>query len=152
MTNNLSDNNIDNLTAEDGQLELIDLGDEFGAEADDVAEDVRNAVRMLVVRVDGENVNATPVLFSMGETGAEPMEDAPDDANEFFDMVSEDMGDMLVQLIQRTEESGMTRADAMIQLLTDMQAQPQELIHNILGCMIVNAAFMSDSDDETDAN
>ena len=148
MTNNLSDNNI-----EDDQLSLIDIGDEFGAEAEaDDAEDVRNAVRMLVVRVEGENVNATPVLFSMGETGAEPMEDAPDDANEFFDMVSEDMGDMLVQLIQRTEESGMTRADAMIQLLTDMQQQPQELIHNILGCMIVEAAFMTDADDETDAN
>ena len=95
---------------------------------------------MFVVRIDGDDVHATPVLYTMGEDGAEPLEDAPPNADDFYALVSEDMGDMLYQLTQRTKESGMSRSDAILQLLTDMQNQPQELIHNMLAVMIVEAS------------
>lgn len=122
------------------ELDLRETDNGEAKSADAKPEDVRNGVYMLVVRTEGDDVNATPVLFTMGESGAEPVEDAPSSANEFYDMVAEDMGDLFFQLVRRTKESGMERADAMIQLLTDMQHQPQELVHNMLSALIVDAA------------
>lgn len=153
----MSDNNIDEQLAlvDINELQETDLGevaqpadnDEQPADNDEHPEDVRDGVYMLVVRSDGENVSATPVLFTMGETGAETLEDAPDDADEFCEMVFEDMSDLLVQLINRVEFSPeLTKSDAMIQLLTDMQAQPQELIHNMLASIIVEAAKEREND------
>lgn len=140
----MNDNGIEQMSLDEIDLQETDASmPSVPTEVDDDehAEDVRNGVFMFVVRVDGEDVNATPVLFTMGETGAEPLEDAPADPNEFYEMVAADMGDLLVQLVGRTEESGMSKSDSMLQLLTDMQRQPQELIHNILATIIVEAAY-----------
>lgn len=133
--NALNDNGI---VVDELDLQETDLGE--APTSDDEASDVRNGVYMFVVRADGDDVNATPVMYSLGETGAEPVVDAPADADEFYRLVAEDMWGMVHQLALRTEESGATRSDAMIQLLTEMQNQPQELIHNMLAAMIVEAA------------
>ena len=142
----MSTNNIEGQMSLDGLDELnlreADAGAPPAAEdmTPDNPEDVRNGVYMFVVRVEGDDVHATPVLFTMGETGAEPVEDAPADPDDFYALVAEDMGELLVALVGRTEESGMSKSDAMLQLLTDMQKQPQELVHNILATIIVEAA------------
>lgn len=135
----MSENTFEQMSLDDLDIQETDAGEATSAE-EKHDEDVRNGVYMFVVRIDGDDVHATPVLFTMGETGAEPVEDAPTDPDDFYTMVSEDMGDMLYQLTERTKESGMSRSEAILQLLTDMQNQPQELIHNMLAVMIVEAA------------
>ena len=139
----MSENTFEQMSLDDLDIQETDAGEATSAE-EKHDEDVRNGVYMFVVRIDGDDVHATPVLFTMGETGAEPVEDAPTDPDDFYTMVSEDMGDMLYQLTERTKESGMSRSEAILQLLTDMQNQPQELIHNMLAVMIVEAANAAD--------
>ena len=117
------------------------------------AETDGRGIYMLVVRIDGDNVNATPVEFAIGENSAKPLQDAPNDVDVFYDVVAGDMGELFIQLADRTASSGMGRGEALIQLLTDMQAQPQELIHNMLATFIVEAASISaEGIEDTDEN
>lgn len=145
-TDTNADNNIGEQLGLDLDLGLPEAAEqmELPADTDEHPEDVRDGVYMLVVRKDGENVTATPVLYSLGETGAAPLEDAPDDPDEFYRMVCDDMEHVMVMLADRTQAAvteGAGKADVLMQLLSDMQEQPQELVHNMLACMIIEAAL-----------